>query len=541
MKFGPLMPKIGGRRGRGAGGPVRRRALASACGLLGLALAARGQSLRFGYGAQLTPPAPRFGEGTRFGWEIPYRAIQKTPPDYAFLRIGPFYSSAVFTQTAGYRYTRSRGTGTDYLFDNRRGVIKEDGSEFPLVSMLDLRNYLLITRNMDLDLSVGLRYAHYPLGTQDDEFYVAVAEEGVFGTLSAAVDWTPFVRSIFYDVVTYRTDYIDTRGLRDIYGGEKYEYFSNELGANSDWQLAKDKDILFNLAREDVIPRDEEFADQERITYREGVGYEQAIVQGLVAGARANYAQTDYRAPERPDTRTQEYSIYARFGGDVGLREGDEHGLRMWLTELSTLEVGLGYYAGISGAVTAERTEEEERLEVGDADVAGVSGFATLRTQLRRDLRHELGYRRGVRGGFRTAFEEYETYGYRLWWDGELTRATAYTMWSNVKPSSEAYNEYRDWTSGVEVSYPLIEYITLLFSSTYQVRENRGRPADPEADVELVSDYTTWDTRVGTSFGIMREVRFVTYYEHTERWSESDDLEYTRDTFEATLVYSHVF
>ena len=41
-------------------------------------------------------------------------------PKNAVLRIGPFYSTARFTQRAGYRYTRSTGAGTDFLIHTLR-------------------------------------------------------------------------------------------------------------------------------------------------------------------------------------------------------------------------------------------------------------------------------------------------------------------------------------------------------------------------------------------------------------------------------------
>ena len=61
-------------------------------------------------------------------------------PDYALFRIGPFYSNWAVSQSVGCRYSRSRGTGTEYLADNRFGAIGEDGLEFPLISVLTMRN-----------------------------------------------------------------------------------------------------------------------------------------------------------------------------------------------------------------------------------------------------------------------------------------------------------------------------------------------------------------------------------------------------------------
>jgi len=116
------------------------------------------------------------------------------PPDYATLRLGPFYSDLFFSQTAGFRYTRSEGTGTDFLFGNNRGVIKKDGSEYPLVARLDARNYVLISRHMDLDISFSLGYAYYPMETQENEFFFDISGEGVSGVVSMEFYISKFVR-----------------------------------------------------------------------------------------------------------------------------------------------------------------------------------------------------------------------------------------------------------------------------------------------------------------------------------------------------------
>lgn len=506
-----------------------------------LAGTAHGQALRFGYQGELTPPAPRFEEGDAFGYgafgsEITYRVAEREPPDYATLRIGPFYSTVLFTQTVGYRYTRAKGTGTDYLYQNQRGVIKTEGAEFPMRTSLEFRNYMLITRNMDLDLSVGLYYAHYPLDTQDDEFYVSMAPEGIFGTLATTVDWTPFVRSVIFDRITYRTDYVDVRGVTDRYGGSKYRYFNNLLGANTDWQLAKNQDIILTLSREDMVPFDDAFKDQKRITYRESLAYEQAVIQGLVVGARAGYSQTDYNDPLRANARTDEYSVYGRFGKGIG----DETGVRMGLTDLTTLTVGLGYSAGYSAGVSRGAVNGVPTETTADQNSAALSGFASMKTQMRRDLRHELSYRRGLRGGFQSAFEVYDRYRYQIWWDGQATKMNAYSELSHVYPSSDQVSDYSDWASGLGVSYPLVQYITLFGNSIYTVRQNKGA-VGADAPEETRYDYTTWVSRVGTSFGIARDVSFSTYFEHAVRSSDSDNLTYTRDTFEATLAYRHQF
>ena len=227
-------------------------------------------------------------------------------PDYATVRIGPFYSSMTFFQSVGYRYTRSEGAGTDFLFGTRRGRILEDGSEYPLVSRLTTRNYLLITRHMDLDVSIDISYHHFPMGTQEDELIVQLPPEGIAGSLSTEIRWTPYLRSLIYDDLVYRTDYVDTRGISDDYGGSAYEYFRNKFGINTDWLMAKDKSLSLDLSRTDQVPSDDLYADQESVTYSESISYEQQVFPKLVIGGRARAQQISYGVEDRPDADLQD-------------------------------------------------------------------------------------------------------------------------------------------------------------------------------------------------------------------------------------------
>jgi|GEM_PF-1074204 len=511
------------------------------CFLIFCALDARGQSLRYRYTKDLTKPSPRFDQGRMFAAPYGTRDIVEEPPDYATLRLGPFFSSWYFTQQAGYRYVRTKGTGVDFLTRRRRAVFKKDGSEFPLISTFDTRNYLLITRNMDLDLSVSARYAHYPLDTQEDEFYVQMAEEGVFGNISFAVDLTPYVRAIAYDALVWRTDYVDTRGMIDEYGGRKYEYFQNTVGLNLDWQFAKNKDILGMLSREDFIPRSDEFKDQERTTYRESLQYEQTIfADNLIGGARVTWSQNYYDATNRPDSSLEEYLAYLRYY----LGKAGEPGARLRLTEASSIEAGLGYSGGFTyGAEEGIRRGDVEEKIHGRRHSAqgGLVGYVGLTTQIRRDLVHNLRHAKGVRAGFNSAFELYDEYSYRITWRGDVTTVSAYSIYTSVKPSWEAVNEYSTWASGLDTSYPLTRYIRLFFTTAYTEHNNKGVTKGPLVEEEWQYDYATWISRLGTAFTIRPNLDFVTYGEHMVRWSDADDLEFTRDIFEAMLIYRHQF
>jgi len=473
-------------------------------------------------------------------------------PTYATVRIGPFYSTATVSQSVGYRWTRGHGSGTDFLIANRRGIIREDGSEFPLITTLTLRNYLLITRNTDLDASVRMSYRLYPLDTQDDEFNVDIVEEGIYGTLSMEYRLTPVVKGTLFDNITYKTDYIDTRGLTDRFGGERYEYFQNRIGTRLDWLMAKNKDIGLGVSRTDVIPQDDEFADQERVSHNEYAIYEHQVIPRLVLGARATVTHVDYRDRDRADVKIVNYNVFGRYNERLGLGEAGQEGLRLRLTEFTRVSVGLGYSVGVSvggaAAVTVTRTGteeepvEQEQLVTGENDAATMTGFVKLRTQLNPRLAHRLSYDRRIRTGYKTALETVDSYEYRLNWDGQATKASLYSTLNVVEPSRVDVREYDDWTSGMTMDYPLVRYVTLHMLSKYTVRRNRGTVLDAaNVPTEELYDHKTWTSRIGTSFQLTRSITFNTYAQRVKRESESDDLTFVRDIFAATLKYTHRF
>ena len=465
-------------------------------------------------------------------------------PDYATVRIGPFYSSMSFFQSVGYRYTRSEGTGTDFLYGTRRGVILEEGSEYPLISRLTTRNYLLITRDMDLDLSVDISYRHYPMGTQEDEFIVQLPPEGILGNLSTEIRWTPYLRSLVYDDFAYRTDYVDTRGLLDEYGGSEYEYFRNQLGIDTDWLMAHDKNLSLDLRRTDVLPQDDEYADREVVEYMEALSYEQRVFPRVIIGGRVRARQFSYTATDRPDADILDYSVYAR----AALAEGEEVGVEARPTEATTLSLRLGAAVGASASYESGGTSRQ----FGDVDLqsvyesestgetASLLAEGRIETRLRKDTRHSLEYRRGLRGGFLSAFEEYAELAYRIDYKGAFTSASAFSRWSEVEPSAEALGRYKDWSAGVSWTYPLSRAADLHLTSTYSQRENETLVTDA-GEVEWSNDYETWVTRLGTGFKVTRRINFDFFAQHVERTSDDERLAYKRDTVAATFTCRHDF
>jgi hypothetical protein len=448
-------------------------------------------------------------------------------PAYATLRIGPFYSTMVFSQSAGYRYTRSSGTGTDFLFDNERGTIEEDGSEIPMVSALNFRNYLLVSPTMDMDMSVSMSYSHYPLGTQEDAFEVNLAEEGIIGDLSTEFELTPFVKGTVYDGAVYKTDYIDTRGIIDPYGGSRYENFRNIAGINLDWLMAEDKNVALSASREDNIPRSDQFKDQKRVSYTESVGYEQRLNEFVAAGVGASYGQNTYpSATNRPDSFSQSYSAHTAAR----------------LTERTAGAAAVGYSFG---SVSGNGAEDND----GSGD-GTMTASLSLQTQMSKRLAHALTFSRAQQAGFNSPFEIYSSYGYNLTWKGDLTSAGVFSRLNTVDPQSMTVSKYSDWNSGINVSHPMYvdlplicgNYITLLLSSGYDVRSNESVGTEEPTEVEWTGDYSTWVSRIGTSFPfVWDQISCSTYVEHIQRMSDVSDLAYKRDIFEITFTYSHEF
>jgi len=448
-------------------------------------------------------------------------------PEYAVLRIGPFYSSVALSQSVGYRYTTGKGTGIDYLFQNQRGVFLKDGSDVPLVSTLVMKNYLIISRHTDLDISLQASYSHYPMKTQKDEFLFDPVQEGILGEFSMEFELTPFVKATVYNNASYRTDYVDTRGIADRYGGSAYEHFSNKAGLNLDWLMAKDKNMGLTFSRTDNIPRDEQYKAQEGISYEEGLAYQQVLNPQVMVGASASLNQYSYTAAtnNRPDSSFQVLMLSSTLKP----------------TKRTTISAGLGYsQVSLSGASSVTSSVPD----------AGVVGSLSVKTELAEGLEHTIGYSRTQSAAFNAAFENNEKYSYHLnWKDRDGTTIGIYSDYLNSQTSDAQYGDYTDWSSGIAVSYPLTQIVSLVFDSVYAIRDNKGSAgSQTSSSAELTSDYSTWSSKIGTAFLVYqndsaatRKVVFSTYVQHIERTSDSESLKYSRDVFVATFTYSHQF
>jgi len=464
-------------------------------------------------------------------------------PDYATLRIGPFYSTVALYLEAGWRYTESRGSGTDFLYEERRGRIQRDGHEYPLIAALITRNYLVLTPSTDLDASVRVQYEHYPMGTQEDEFRIDLAEEGVFGNLSAGFAITPFIKGELYDIAAYRTDYIDTRGMEDPYGGERYEHFSNELGLYLDWLITDHSNLGISGSRTDVVPFEEGFEYQDSTAYYESATYQRGIMAGLVAGATASFRQEQRGISNLVHVTTESYML------DLDAGQGAIFGLM----PRSTLSLGVGYSTG----------ESYEEATSTTTTIATAVGTAALRTDLSPGVWHELTYSRTVGLDFNFPLAITDLYDYRIDRDREWVDMAVFTGLRVVTPARAEWAGYRHWYVGGEVSAQLSPFIILGGATTYRVQQNRAVPGEgavyaegatnavdlatsappPDAgiDEEWLSDYATWVSRVTLAFLLTEDLVFETYAQYVERISENDRLAYEREIYGARFMYLHEF
>ncbi|MDA0578760.1 MAG: hypothetical protein O3B24_11765 [Verrucomicrobia bacterium] len=457
---------------------------------------------------------------------------QVVPPDYATIRIGRLYSTITFHSAVSYRYTTSSGAGTDYIIDGQRGTIIEDGSDIPMVLAFDFRNYMPISAHSDMDFSVRVAYRYYPLGTQEDEWTVSVPDERISANFSTTYRITPRLNGVIFDRIQYVTDFVDFRGNEDDAAGRPYERVDNVVGTTLTWLLSEVSNLAGTLSRRDVIVTDneEEFGDQERVEYVEGLTYTRTIFGRITAGARVGATQREYSDKTRPDTSQQDYDVFI----------GNSEGGGIPLTEATTLTLSLGTSAGQSDATDTEESSQSTT----------VTGSATLRTQLTKHLSHEIRYAHGLRSGFDTDFEESDSWGYAVNYTKEGAYVRVYSTYETVDSSDSDTVPYDQWVTGIAMNYPLLSYLTLETSYDYRVIYNGNASSDAVVaedgtvttpPAESQEDYFTRTARIGTALAIYKDVIFRTYVQRYERLSDLNELEFTRDTFEATLAYSHQF
>ncbi len=472
-------------------------------------------------------------------------------PDHANLRIGPFYSDIAFSQSVGYRYTRSSGEGVAYNQEQGYGRIIDDGSDLPLVTQLSFRNYLIVSKYMDLDVSFTLGYRYFPMGTEEDEFLFDVVGPAIFarmGSFSFSVtedSWagsfngrqasaymgdrgsavaanissdfqlTPFVRGRIYDMPSYRTDYVDERGYTDNASGRKYTAFQNLLGLDTDWLMAKDKNLAYSASRIDTIPQDSDFDSQRSVVYNQGLAYQQQLNPVTTGGARANYIWRLYDEG-RGDQFQQDYSAF----------------LGMDLTENTTLRTALGYsMLELSGANQGYETN-------GTSDT--VIGSIQLSSKLTDRLSHAFGYDKSQRAGFESGVEVVDSYNYSITWNRQSMTIGFLTAYQEVEPRLSRTTKYTDWLNQLTVAKPLNDYLTLTLAGVYTIRNNSEAQTGDSGDDEnllIENSYDTWAGNIGLAYAISEHWAANAYFEHFERISDASELAFTRDSTGVTLTY----
>jgi len=415
----------------------------------------------------------------------------------------------------GFEYIRLKGSGVDYVRGNQRGTYLDDGVEFPMVSTLYLNNYLIISRHMDLEANINVSYSYFPMKTQEDELRVNLTEEGVFGTFSSEFHPSRDTRLLLYDDILYRTDYVDTRGLSDSYGGEAYEHFENTVGADWDWQPSPFDSFSMSGSRTDVIVLDDTFQDQERVAYAEAASYQRALTRFAAAGLLGNFQQSLYDSELRPD-------IYL-----YGLSAFTAAQLTRRLTGNASL--GYQYSTYVGGA-----SDGESR--------GSLSGSLGLGHEISETKNQRLTYQRTQSEAFNGGIDVSDTIGYGLFWHGGQLPGSLSTQYASYSPQDAARSGYSDWATTLAMQHQLTRLLRLNLSTSYAMRFNDpGEGLIDGSAPDISSDYETWSIRLGTGMKLTKKTRFSTYAEHAARTSESENLAYTRDIIGAFLTWSHKF
>ncbi len=465
--------------------------------------------------AVLTPTAGQ-AQALRFS---NYREV--SVPDYATVRWGPFYSDMVFSQSIGARYTVSDGAGIDYISNNGRGVIKADGLDIPILSQFSMRNYLIVSRRTDFEFAITVGYDYYPLGTQDDYLWLDFADQGVEVDLSTEIRFNEYHRMRLYDRFSYRTDFVDYRGISDNYGGNEYERISNELGIEYDWLISHTQNLALNLARVDELPLSGSYPGydlNEHHGYIEEIVYQKRLSRFARWDLGAEFSQRFYTvAPREEDVYF--YEFYT--GGSLVLTKRYNLDARAGLRWSDTLREG------------QETVRNDGRLTLS----LGLSG------QINETRSHRLQYVRSQETGFVDS-GIYNTddlrYDYN-WSDSRFPGRVETGIARSVPVGESLFGGYINWLSRLELRHELTRLTSLYFRTSYEMRFN-DEPSTPLPDLpEASSDYDTWITRIGVIVPLTRMISWDNYYEYSVRRSDDERLAYSRHLIASFISWSHRF
>lgn len=481
--------------------------------------------------------------------------LASVPPN-ANILLGSFSSDLSFFQSVGVRHIRSSGAGMEYLYTGGDGRVKADGLDFPLISQLTARNYLIISKYLSIEASFALTYRYFPNATEDNSFDVEIVDPGFYATmgsftfgadkdswmgsfngrnaqaysgsessgfsanLSADFELTPFVRGRIYDRPSYRIDYVDARGYTDNLSGQRYPVFVNIAGLDLDWQMAPDKNLGYTFSQTDTVPQDNNYNIDRSVIYHQMLDYRQRLNPLTTAGVRADYYWRDY-LEQRGSQFQQDYIAY----------------LSTDLTEDTSLNLSLGYsMAELSGGPNSGY----ETNGASDVIIGGVG----VQTRLTETLSHGFGYQRYQRAGFIAGFEVTDAFRYNIKYANPETWAIGFaSSYESVTPALAAAAPYTDWANQISASRPLTHSLVLTMATAYIMRMNDTPDGGQIGDGELFlsNDYDTWATTVGLIQTLTDKLKLYTYAEHLERLSSNEQLAGTRDTIGMTLGYYYDF
>ena len=437
------------------------------------------------------------------------------PPADPTIHVGPWYNDIVLGVSAGVQYIRMTGDGVGFITQNGRGRYLKDGFDMPVITTLGFDNHVLLTRHMDFAFNINVSYAYYPFNTQEDNWYVNMSDEGIYATFSTEIELARDMRLLLYDDILYRTDYIDTRGMEDIYGGEEYEHFENTVGADYDWKLTRFDNISLSASRRDVISMSDEFDDQEGAFYSELVSYQRQVSRFATVGLAGDFSQSLYKVDERPDINMFGFTAFGA--------------AQLTRTFFGNAAIGYDYSSTSDDGYSTD-------------SAGSLSGTIGLGQTLSDNSYHEVSYRRSQHEAFHGGVDVTDTLRYNLHWAGGRLPGNVYTEYIMFNPVGDMRGSYSDWRSRLELSHQLTRRLTLHFDTTYDVRMND--PLDSEDDPlrpEVTSDYQTWTIRLGTEFPVTKKTSLSVYGEHATRMSDNEDLEYSQDSIVALLNWRHKF
>lgn len=510
-----------------------------------------------------------WGQGLLFGQVARFDSYQiQQVPANANIMLFPYFGDVAFFQSVGIRYIRSSGEGMDYLYGQsqsasasgagstgeRYGQVRKDGLDYPLITQLSSRNYLMVSKHMTLDVSFSITYRGFPNGTEDDTFDVEIIDPGFYAEMgsfqfgatkegglgfvnsinsepyggrrqsgfsayvSMDVELTPYVRMRVFDKPSYRVDYVDERGSADALSGKRYPVFQNLLGLDFDWQMAQDKSLGYTFERTDTVPQGNEYDISRSVVHHQMVDYRQKVNPLTAVGVRFDTYWRDYL-----QTRG------SQFQQDVlGYMNTD-------LTEDSSFNAGLGYSYG--------KSEQGGDYET-DGTSEAVIGQVGLQTRLTESLSHGLAYERYQRSGFQAGFELVDTVRYNIKWVDPASWTVGFaTAYERVAIRLANASDYDDWLNEVSASRPLTKDLTLTLASSYMMRMNApAREGDLGRESVFISnDYDTWTSMAGLVQALTERLKLYAYVEHLERMSSDSRLAGTRDTVGLTLGYYNDF